>query len=123
QSAARNFELPVLAENIEDDPRNRTRFWIIGDQSPEPSGHDKTTICFSLADRPGALLAALTPFEEEKLTLTMIESRPLRPGNWQYCFFVDLIGHRKDPAVERALRKLATLAGFIRVFGSYPEER
>ncbi len=114
------YGLEVLAQNIEDNPNNTTRFLVIGDQVPKRTGNDKTSICFALKDRVGVLFDALLPFKEEGITLTMIESRPSRQQNWEYYFFIDLLGHIEDENVARALEKLYPLTQAMRVLGSYP---
>ncbi|MDD3885292.1 MAG: prephenate dehydratase [Victivallaceae bacterium] len=112
--------LPVLAENIGDNPRNITRFAVIGTQTGAPSGNDKTSLCFSLHDRSGALYDALRPFRNHDISMTLIESRPLKSGSWEYCFFVDILGHRDDPAVAAACKELESDCAFFKIFGSYP---
>lgn len=114
------YGLEVLASNIEDNPNNTTRFLVIGRQTPKMTGNDKTSICFALQDRVGVLFDALLPFKEEGLTLTMIESRPSRQKNWEYYFFIDLLGHQDDPRVARALEKLRPMTQALRILGSYP---
>ncbi len=114
------YGLDVLAENIEDNPNNTTRFFVIGSQTPKRTGNDKTSLCFALKDRVGVLFDALLPFKEEGITLTMIESRPSRQQNWEYYFFVDLLGHKEDENVARALEKLYPMTQAMRVLGSYP---
>lgn len=119
--SAELYGLKVLYEGIEDNPHNRTRFLIVGHTKPAPSGRDKTSIVFSVPHRAGALFRALSVFEEEKINMTMIESRPTKQMPWEYVFFVDIQGHEKDEVVGRALRKLSEQALFVRVLGSYPE--
>ena len=115
------YQLNVLYENIGDNPNNITRFLIIGNQDPKPTGNDKTSICFALKDRVGVLFDALLPFKEENITMTMIESRPSKQQNWEYRFFIDLLGHVTDPAVTRALEKLQPMTQNMRILGSYPK--
>lgn len=123
-AAAEQYGLNVLAENIEDNPRNRTRFWIIGGRQPAPSGKDKTSLLFSVPHRPGALVQALSAFVDHGVSLTFIESRPTKQKPWEYVFFVDVQGHTAagpgTPLCE-ALEKLGQKALFVRVLGSYPE--
>ena len=114
------YGLKVLAENIEDNPHNTTRFLVIGSQTPKRTGFDKTSICFALKDRVGVLFDALHPFKEEEITLSMIESRPSRQQNWEYYFFIDLLGHQDDENVARALNKLRPMTQAMRILGSYP---
>lgn len=121
--AAEYYGVPVLAEGIEDNPRNRTRFWVFGKLSPAPSGRDKTSILFSVPHRPGALIHALTAFADHGVSLTFIESRPTKQTPWEYVFFVDLQGHPSDPdsPLSRALPVFQERCSFFRVLGSYPE--
>jgi chorismate mutase/prephenate dehydratase len=121
--AAERYGLPVLAVNVEENPRNLTRFLVLGTTDAAPSGKDRTSLVMSAHNRPGAVHALLTPFKEEGVSMTRIESRPARTGQWEYFFFVDLDGHRGDPAVARALARLSELAPFLKVFGSYPAAR
>ena len=114
------YGLKVLSENIEDNPHNTTRFLVIGSQMPKRTGCDKTSICFALKDRVGVLFDALHPFKEEGITLSMIESRPSKLQNWEYYFFIDLLGHQEDENVARALEKLRPMTQAMRILGSYP---
>jgi len=115
-------DLPCIAENIEDNSRNTTRFLVIGTQENMPSGDDKTSLCFALHDRAGALYDALRPFRNHNISMTMIESRPLKSGNWEYCFFVDILGHRADPEIAAACAELKQDCAMFKVLGSYPRE-
>lgn len=119
--AAREYGLNVLAEGIEDNPHNRTRFLVIGNSKPQPSGKDKTSIVFSVPHKAGSLYTALKVFEDEKINLTMIESRPTKQMPWEYIFFIDCQGHEKQENMQRSLAKLSEMAMFVRVLGSYPE--
>lgn len=118
--AADHTDLPVVAENIEDNARNITRFLVIGKHENQPSGDDKTSLCFSLHDRAGALYDALRPFRNHNISMTMIESRPLKSGHWEYCFFVDILGHSQDPNIAAACAELKEDCSFFKLFGSYP---
>ena len=114
------YKLDALAEKIEDNPRNTTRFFVVGNQENSPSGKDKTSICFAVQDRVGALYDCLIPFRNAGLTLTMIESRPSKKINWEYVFYVDLLGHISDPAVVSAMEQLKQHTSFLKILGSYP---
>ena len=93
---------------------------MIGKQENAPSGNDKTSICFVVKDRVGALYDCLLPFREAGLSLAMIESRPSKKENWKYVFYVDLIGHAADPLVKTALEKLQNSTSHLKILGSYP---
>jgi chorismate mutase / prephenate dehydratase len=118
--AAKLHGLPILVKRIEDVRENITRFLILGHQSPAPSGHDKTSIMFSIKDEPGALKRLLEPLSNRGINLTKIESRPSRRRAWDYIFFVDMIGHMTDPPIVAALEEMGRHLNFLRVLGSYP---
>jgi chorismate mutase/prephenate dehydratase len=118
--AAGRYGLRVVAANIEDAPNNRTRFVVLGDEEPAASGRDGTSLVMSAPNRPGAVHALLTPFAKHGVSMSRLESRPMRVGKWEYYFYVDLDGHRSDPPVAAALNELAALAPFFKVLGSYP---
>ena len=119
--ASEIYKLNVLARNIEDEPDNTTRFLVVGKQSPAPSGHDKTSLLVSTHNRPGALYELLSPFSDNGVSMSRIESRPSRRGNWDYLFFVDIDGHAEDDNVKHALKTLESGATMFRVLGSYPK--
>ena len=118
--AAEHYSVPVRAENIEDDPRNTTRFLVIGNQEVAPSGHDRTSLVLSAPNRPGAVHALLAPLAIHGVSMTKLESRPARSGLWEYVFFLDMEGHQSDVAVSAALAELKEVAAFVKVLGSYP---
>jgi prephenate dehydratase len=117
----------ILRKSIEDDRENHTRFFLLrraGDPPlpmAEPGKRGwKTSLVFTTRNQPGSLFKALSAFALRDLSLTKIESRPLRGRPWEYLFYVDLLGHVDDPRVQRALGHLEELADLLRVFGCYP---
>ena len=118
--AAAHFGLSICVENIEDDPKNTTRFLVIGNQEVAPSGHDKTSLVMSAANHPGAVHGLLMPLARHGVSMTKLESRPARSGLWEYVFFVDIEGHHSDTRVATALAELKQVAAFVKVLGSYP---
>jgi len=120
EMAASHYGLTILAANIEDEPNNTTRFLILGDYQPKPSGRDKTSLILSAKNRAGAVYEMLTPFATRGVSMTKFESRPSRVALWEYLFFVDIEGHRDDANVAAALEEVGRIAGFIKVLGSYP---
>ncbi|MFA5371461.1 MAG: prephenate dehydratase [Sideroxydans sp.] len=120
EQAAANYRLKLLAQNIEDDARNTTRFLVIGKQQVAPSGRDKTSLVMSAPNRPGAVHDLLVPLAQNGVSMTKLESRPSRTGLWEYVFYVDIEGHQSDAKVAAALAQLKQIAAFVKVMGSYP---
>jgi chorismate mutase/prephenate dehydratase len=118
--AAQKYKLPVIESDIQDSSANATRFLVLGRRCPPPSGRDRTSIMFSIADKVGALHHALAPFRRFKLNMTKIESRPSKRKAWEYFFFVDCDGHQEDRKVAKALELLGQHCSFVKVLGSYP---
>ena len=118
--AASTYGLNILNDNIEDDQENVTRFFIIGDHRPQPTGKDKTSIIFFLKHEPGSLYKCLSVLAEREVNLTRIESRPAKTKNWEYIFFVDLEGHEQDNKVSEALGDMEKYCVFLKKLGSYP---
>lgn len=118
--AAEKYNLPVIEHDVQDSPSNATRFLVLGRECGPPSGNDRTSIMFCIADRVGALYSALAPFRRYRINMTKIESRPSRRKAWEYYFFVDIDGHAQERRVARALAQLAQQCVFVKVLGSYP---
>jgi len=120
--AAERWGLAILERAIEDDPSNTTRFLVLGTIEPEPTGRDRTSIVLSAENKPGAVHALLGPLAANQVSMTRIESRPARTRAvlWEYVFFIDVEGHRKDARVATALTELAAKAPFLKILGSYP---
>jgi len=115
------YKLNMLAENIEDQPDNVTRFLIVSRQHAEPTGKDKTSLLFFLNHRPGALYSALNPLSKYEINMTRIESRPMKVRNWEYLFFADLEGHITEPNVQSAVQEMEKHCAILKRLGSYPE--
>jgi chorismate mutase / prephenate dehydratase len=118
--AASLLGLELVAEGIQDQAGNATRFVVVGRGAPASTGHDRTSIAFSLPHQRGALLGALAAFDRADINLTRIESRPLPGQRWEYRFFADFEGHRAEPRVAAALAELSDRCGTLAVLGSYP---
>jgi len=121
EMAADMYDLEVLAEKIEDQPDNSTRFLIIGTQDVPSSNEDKTSVVVSMRNEPGALHNLLEPFHRHNIDLTRVETRPSRTGTWNYVFFVDFSGHKDDQKIGEVLEEVGSRAADLRVLGSYPK--
>jgi len=120
-AAAELYGLDTLAENIEDEADNTTRFLVVGRHTTKPSGDDKTSLLISTRNESGSLYRLLAPLAQHQISMTRIESRPSRRENWDYVFFIDILGHRDDPELAPALAELQALAGMYKELGSYPQ--
>jgi prephenate dehydratase len=125
-TAAAVYGAEIIAESIEDNVQNFTRFLLLARPDRAASirttsnpQHRKTSIVFRVANKPGGLFRSLAAFALRDIDLTKIESRPIEGRPWEYSFYLDLIGDQHDSHVERALANLAELAESVRVLGSY----
>ncbi|HWP64932.1 MAG TPA: prephenate dehydratase [Candidatus Limnocylindria bacterium] len=115
------YGLVPLAEGIQDEAGNVTRFLVLRERDADrPTGDDKTSIVVTVRDEVGVLARLLQPFARHGIDLIKIESRPLRERPWEYYFFLDLKGHRRQRKVAQALAAVARRALSLRVLGSYP---
>ncbi|MFN9993984.1 MAG: prephenate dehydratase, partial [Phycisphaerales bacterium] len=121
--AGQIYGLNLLFANIEDNPDNITRFFVIGRQLAVRTGDDKTTVMFTTADKPGALVHVLQAFERHSINLTHIEKRPSGKRNWTYTFFIDAQGHRDDEGMSKALAEAKFHCRELAVLGSYPRAK
>jgi chorismate mutase / prephenate dehydratase len=113
------YGLDVLADNIEDNRSNLTRFAVIGDESGARTGRDKCSLMFEISHQSGALADAMNVFKRNRLNLTWIESFPIARPEGGYMFFVELEGHESDPRVRKAISALERKAVRLSILGSY----
>jgi len=118
--AAKIYNLNFVEKSIEDNKHNYTRFLVISKTIAPKTGRDKTSIMFSIKDRPGALYDILVPIKKAKINLTRIESRPSRRKAWEYIFFVDMEGHIEDKKVRKAIEGIKDDCLYLKILGSYP---
>lgn len=127
REAAIALGLNIIAEGIEDQKGNLTRFAIIvdpkqnSDSLPKKTGHDKTSLMFEVPHQPGALADVMNIFKRAKLNLTWIESFPKPDAFSEYNFFVELQGHRDEVRLRNAFTQLEKKTSSFSVLGSYPE--
>lgn len=135
--AAREYSGKILKAGVEDDKRNFTRFFLIRKLSSNssgarnkgiappayqrliPHGANKTSIAFKVKNVPGALFKSLSVFALRDISLSKIESRPMRGRPWEYVFYVDFL-RGDDEAARNALRHLGEVADFVKILGIYP---
>ncbi|MEA5097159.1 MAG: prephenate dehydratase [Burkholderiaceae bacterium] len=120
EMAGEKYHLQVVNAHIQDDPRNRTRFAVIGRFQTVPSGNDQTSLVLSVKNQAGAVYLMLEPLAKYGVSMTRFESRPARTGSWEYNFFIDVEGHAQDEKVARALAELKDRAAFFKLLGAYP---
>jgi prephenate dehydratase len=132
RQAAREYSGSIVQSSVEDDKRNFTRFFLIrklgraaGKRTIAdyhrliPRGANKTSIVFQVKNVPGALFKSLSVFALRDISLSKIESRPMRGRPWEYVFYVDFLRGDDEPA-RNALRHLGEVAEFVKVLGIYP---
>jgi prephenate dehydratase len=137
RKAAQQYSGHILQASVEDDKSNFTRFFLIRKLSQAgrgasrtkkgtaayhhliPRGANKTSIAFQVKNMPGALFKSLSVFALRDISLSKIESRPMRGRPWEYVFYVDFLQGDDEPA-RNALRHLGEVAEFVKVLGIYP---
>jgi chorismate mutase/prephenate dehydratase len=124
ERASTLFGLHITAHAIQDEAYNRTRFAVIclpqTMATPPSTGRDCTSLVVSVPNRPGAMHDLLVPLKTHGVSMTRLESRPARTGQWDYYFYIDLDGHPSQPHVAAALSELRELCAFFKMLGAYP---
>ena len=119
--AITTYDLQVVVKGIEDYRGNTTRFLVIGQESPSPSGADRTSLLLGIMERPGALNEILSVIARAGINLAKIESRPIKGKQWKYLFFLDLMGHIEDENIKDCCETLRALCSYFEWLGSYPQ--
>jgi chorismate mutase / prephenate dehydratase len=124
ERASTLFGLHITAHAIQDEAYNRTRFAVIclpqTMATPPATGRDCTSLVVSVPNRPGAMHDLLVPLKTHGVSMTRLESRPARTGQWDYYFYIDLDGHPSQPNVAAALDELRANCAFFKMLGAYP---
>jgi len=123
ERAAHIYEMKILKKGIETNIYNYTRFLIISKKVKKKTGKDKTSIVFSTKHIPGALFKAMEGLAKREINLTKIESRPIHGKQWEYNFYIDFEGHLTEKRIQEALKDLKKNAIFLKILGSYPQNR
>ena len=118
--ASEIYKIPIVADSIMDNPNNTTRFLVIGNQSAQKSGNDRTSILFGINDEVGALCQILSILESNQINMSKIDSFPSQHKPWEYVFFADLDVHVEDSNVQIALKEITDQCLFLKVLGAYP---
>ena len=114
------YSLNLLKEKIQDQKNNTTRFLVIGNEFPDKTSDDKTSLSLSLKNEQGALLKVLQIINKNKINLTNILSRPVKKNKWQYSFFLEFSGHASDKNVLKLFKELQKVSTDLKFLGSYP---
>lgn len=131
EHAGQDRDAALIADVQEDVPQelrlrtaafheSKTRYWVLGKNEAHPTGHDKTSLMFILADESGTLVKALKTLSDAGINITRIESRPSHRQSDEFNFFVDIAGHLREPKVDRAVKRLRKRTHLVKVLGSYP---
>ena len=124
ERASTLFGLHIVAHAVQDEAYNRTRFAVIclpqTMATPPATGRDCTSLVVSVPNRPGAMHDLLVPLKKHGVSMTRLESRPARTGQWDYYFYIDLDGHPTQTHVADALAELREICAFFKILGAYP---
>jgi prephenate dehydratase len=120
---ARLYGLRTVEKKIEDDPRNYTRFLILGREKTNPAGSDaKTSLVFGVKNSPGILFRCLSVFALRNIDLVKLESRPIKGKPWEYLFYIDFRGDLQDEKYRKAVESLNEVAAYSKILGCYSEK-
>lgn len=120
--AAQTYGGEIVRKSIEDDRQNFTRFFLLRRpdfQQTPVRRHPKISLILTTPNKPGSLFRALAAFSLRDISITKIESRPMRGRPWEYLFYVDILGHPDEPRVRRAFDHVHEFSEISRMFGCY----
>ncbi|MFQ5963992.1 MAG: prephenate dehydratase [Candidatus Scalinduaceae bacterium] len=115
------YGIKILKHNIEDYPNNITKFFVLSLESSPPTGRDKTAIMCYVKNEVGTLYNILEAFKRYNINLTDIETLPTRKKAWDYCFYIDFVGHKENKKVKDALEEVSKRCIDLNIIGSFPE--
>ena len=118
--ASEIHNMPIISEEIANNPNNYTRFLVLSKNKAKETGRDKTSIIFSIKHEPGSLYKIIKNFHDHNVNLTKIESRPNKKNTWEYNFYVDFEGHEEDSKVSTMIEHIKKETLFMKILGSYP---
>ena len=122
-TAADMYGLTILERDVNDNPTNFTRFFVIAPHSEEPGLADKITLVLTVHHAPGALYHVLGHFFYNDMNMTHLESRPIEGRPFEYFFHIDVMGSMKDPGVVRTLQALERTCKYFKILGNYPSDK
>ncbi len=114
------YQMNILAQNIQTNPNNYTKFFVISNEKPLYGPRNKTSLIFATKNVPGSLYSSLGVFATRGINLTKLESRPTKDRPWEYIFYADFEGHVEDAICQQALAELQDHVTFLKLLGSYP---
>ncbi|MCX6818464.1 MAG: prephenate dehydratase [Candidatus Aenigmarchaeota archaeon] len=125
ERAAQIYGMKIIARDIEDNPENYTRFFLLGHEDSQHRRGEKykTSIVLEIRHEPGALYEALGPLAKRKINMTKLQSRRIIGSPWEFRFIIDLEGHRNEKKVNDALKELEGVSTYLKIMGSYPEAK
>ncbi len=119
KEAAKIHGMAVIEKGIETNPRNFTRFVVIGSEPFEKGPKRKSSLIFSTGNQPGALYEVLKIYSENGINLVKLESRPIHGKPWEYMFYVDIEADVESEAFKPILEMLKAKTDYLRILGSY----
>ncbi len=119
RQAAKLYGLEILAENINYNKANHTRFIIIADQPEHRPDADKITVVIATKHEPGSLYKVLQHLYNGGLNMMNLESRPMEGRSWEYFFHIDLTGNLEDPRVRQGLQDVSEYSAYCKILGNY----
>jgi chorismate mutase/prephenate dehydratase len=117
--AADIYGLSILAQGINNNVHNYTRFIIIGRHAPDRIDNNKISIAVAIAHEPGSLHRILSHFAKNNLNMLKIESRPITEKTWEYLFYIDFEGNLQEEEVRKAVKEIQKESACFRLLGNY----